>query len=84
MGSYYKEQNVDSLKKLQKGQNARPAMRCRSAMSVEELSNLTRKINIQMAQPTGLVNQNGSVLFATLFAKLFSIIQGESLSIRNL
>lgn len=39
--------------KLQKGQNARPAMRCRSAMSVEELSNLTRKINIQMAQPTG-------------------------------
>lgn len=31
------------------GPNSRPAMRCRSAMSVEELSTLTRKMNIQMA-----------------------------------
>jgi len=37
-----------SSKKLH-GPNSRPAMRCRSAMSVEELSVLTRKMNIQMA-----------------------------------
>lgn len=39
------------------GPHSRPAMRCRSSMSVEELSVLTRKMNIQMAQQTTGVKQ---------------------------
>jgi len=47
-----------SSKKLLTGPNSRPAMRCRSAMSVEELNNLTRKMNLQMAvQQTGMKKQ---------------------------
>jgi len=34
--------------------NSRPAMRCRSSMSVEELSMLTRKMNIQTAEQNGM------------------------------
>jgi len=38
--------------------NSRPAMRCRSSMSVEELSMLTRKMNMQTAEQNGMMPIN--------------------------